>query len=305
MENFLYLLMKKKKKKMKKKIKKNEKKYFLDIIVKRIETIEHFIFILGLIKIKLKEYEKNKNAFAYIELIIKRYLEFKDPELTEESLLILLEIAIEYSPNKIIVLLERALPKFNQNYKICLKLYENYEENGDIQKQLTNSSLANLDLNNFIEFIKGLGNEEKKIQLFKNFGKWNIISRENFLNKENTNNLLLLEGLTKNKLIPPDIPYLTDNKYELTTFYENLINFNETKKVYLDTILNDDKEIKKIISKWFKLFELIEGEEEFDPGLEFIKIIEKYNTVKNIYKSKKYIIPIIFLFQGIIKRRYW
>ena len=156
---------------MKKKIKKNEKKYFLDIIVERIETIEHFIFILGLIKIKLKEDEKNKNAYAYIELIIKRYLEFKDQELTEESLLILLEIAIEYSPNKIIVLLERALPKFNQNYKICLKLYENYEENGDIQKQLTNSSLANLDLNNFIEFIKGLGNEEKKIQLFKNFGK--------------------------------------------------------------------------------------------------------------------------------------
>ena len=156
---------------MKKKIKKNEKKYFLDIIVERIETIEHFIFILGLIKIKLKEDEKNKNAYAYIELIIKRYLEFEDLELTEESLLILLERVIEYSPNKIIELLERALPKFNQNYKIYLKLYEKYEEDGDIQKQLAISSLANLDLNNFIEFIKGLGNEEKKIQLFKNFGK--------------------------------------------------------------------------------------------------------------------------------------
>jgi hypothetical protein len=38
-------------------------------------------------------------------------LEFKDQELTEESLLILLEIVIEYSPNKIIELLESALPK--------------------------------------------------------------------------------------------------------------------------------------------------------------------------------------------------
>ena len=97
------------------------KKYFLDIIVERIETIEYFIFIWGLIKIKLKEYEKNKNAYAYIELIIKRYLEFKDQELTEEFLLILLEIVIEYSPNKIIELLESSLPKFNQNYKNLLK----------------------------------------------------------------------------------------------------------------------------------------------------------------------------------------
>ena len=48
----------------------------------------------------------------------------------EKSLLILLEIVIEYSPNKIIELLESALPKFNQN----LKLYENYEIDGDIQK---------------------------------------------------------------------------------------------------------------------------------------------------------------------------
>ena len=87
---------------------------------------------------------------------------------------------------------------------------------------MANSSLANLDLNNFIDFIKGLRNGEKKNQSLKNFGKQNIKSREN---------LLLLEGLTKNKLITPDISYITDNKYELTTIYENLINFNETKKL--------------------------------------------------------------------------
>jgi hypothetical protein len=132
---FFAFIEEKKEEKDEKENKGERKKYFLDIIVERIETTEHFIFILGLIKIKLKEYEKNKNAFAYIELIIERYLEFKDQELTEEFLLILLEIVIEYSPNKIIELLESALPKFNQN----LKLYENYEEDGDIQKQLANS----------------------------------------------------------------------------------------------------------------------------------------------------------------------
>jgi len=164
---FFAFIEEKKEEKDEEENKEEGKKYFLDIIVERIETIEHFIFILDLIKIKLKEDEKNKNAYAYIELIIKRYLEFEDLELTEESLLILLERVIEYSPNKIIELLERALPKFNQNYKIYLKLYEKYEEDGDIQKQLAISSLANLDLNNFIEFIKGLGNEEKKFNYLK------------------------------------------------------------------------------------------------------------------------------------------
>ena len=48
----------------------------------------------------------------------------------------------------------------------------------------------------------------------------------------------------------------------------------------MDTILNDDKEIQKIFSERFKLFKLIKEEEEYDPGLEFTKIIEKYNTVK-------------------------
>ena len=108
---FFAFINEKKEEKGEKENKEEWKKYFLDIIVGRIETTKHFIFILGLIKIKLKEYEKNKNAFAYIELIIERYLEFKDQELTEEFLLILLEIVIEYSPNKIIELLESALPK--------------------------------------------------------------------------------------------------------------------------------------------------------------------------------------------------
>jgi len=55
----------------------------------------------------------------------------------------------------------------------------------------------------------------------------------------------------------------------------------------LDTILNDDKEIQKIFSERFKLFKLIKEEEEFDPELEFTKIIEKYNTVKEYMEKAK------------------
>ena len=54
-----------------------------------------------------------------------------------------------------------------QNYKNLLKTLWKLEEDGDIQKQLANSSLANLDLNNFIDFIKGLRNGEKKINHLK------------------------------------------------------------------------------------------------------------------------------------------
>ena len=42
-----------------------------------------------------------------------------------------------------------------------------------------------------------------------------------------------------------------------------------------------------MFSKWFKLFKLIKEEEEFDPELEFTKIIEKYNTVKEYMESVK------------------
>ena len=52
------------------------------------------------------------------------------------------------------------------------------------------------------------------------------------------------------------------------------------KKLYLNKILNDDKEFQKVFSKWFKLFKLTKEEEEYDQGLGFTKIIEKYNTVK-------------------------
>ena len=94
------------------------------------------------------------------------------------------------------------------------------------------------EINNFVELIKKLGNEEKKIQLFENLGKDKIVRYEDFLNKEKTNNIDLLSELMKNKLIPEGISYLEDNKDKLTTIFEKLSQFNEKKKVYLDTILN-------------------------------------------------------------------
>ena len=144
-----------------------KKKYFLNTIIERIETIEHFTFIINLIKINLKKDEKNRNVYAFIELFIKRYLDFEDKDLTEESLLIFLEKVIEYSPNRRVEFLRSSLPKFLQNYNIYLKLFEKYKEDDDIQKQLANSSFSNLELNNFVEVIKKLGNEEKKINYLR------------------------------------------------------------------------------------------------------------------------------------------
>ena len=263
------------------------KKYFLNTIIERIETIEHFTFIINLIKINKKENEKNKNANVFIELLIKKYLDFKDEDLDEKSFFIFLEKVIEYSPNKKVELLQSLLPKFRQNYNIYLKLFEKYKEDDDIQKQLAISSFTNLELTNFVELIKQLENEENKIQLFNNLGKEKIVRYENFLNKEKTNNIQILTELMKNKLIPENISYLEDSKDKLTTIFEKLSSFNEKKKVYLDTILNEDKEIQKIFAERFKLFKLIKNEETFDPNLEFTKIIEKYNKVKD-YIEKAY-----------------
>ena len=143
--------------------KENEKKkYFLNIIVERIKTMENFTFIANLIKFSIKKDEKNKNAIAFIELLIKIYLDFEDKDLTEESLLNFLEKVIEYSPNKKVELLKSSLPKFLQNYNIYLKLFDKYKEDNDIQKQLATSSFTNLELNNFIEVVRKLENEEKK-----------------------------------------------------------------------------------------------------------------------------------------------
>ena len=256
-----------------------KKNYFLNTIIERIKTIENFIFIINLIEIELKTNEKNKNAFLFIELLIKRYLSFEDKDLTEESLLNLLDKINKYSPDKRIEVLETSLLKFKQNYNIYATLIEKYKEDNDAKKQLAISSFKNLELNNFIELLKILDSDEKKIQLFENLGKENIVKKEDFLNKEKTSNIQLLQELMKNKLIPPNSSYFKDNKYELTTIFEKLTEFSENKKVY-DTILNEDKKVQEIFIERFKLFKLIKEEKEFEPELEFSKIKEKYNIVR-------------------------
>ena len=184
--------------------------------------------------------------------------------------------------------MKSSLPKFLQNYNIYLKLFEKFKEDDDIQKQLANSSISILELNNFVELVKKLGNKEKKIQLFDNLGKDKVITYEDFLNKDESYNMQLLTELMKNKLIPENNSYFEDNKDKLTIIFEKLSNFNEKKKVYLQTILNEDKEIQNIFSERFKLFKLIKEEETFKPESEFTKIIEKYNKIKgNVEKANK------------------
>ena len=263
-----------------------QKKYFLNTIIDKIKTVEDFTFIINLIKININKEEKNKNAIAFIELLIKRYqdLDFENMDLAEESFEIFLEKVIEYSPSKKVELLKISLPKFNQNYHIYLKLFEKYTDDNDIQKQLAHSSFTNLDLNNFVEIIKGIENQEKKIQLFNNVGKENIISYKDFLNIEESNNIKLLSALMKNKLIPDNISYLDDNKDKLTTIFDKLSNFCEKKSVYLDTLLSEDEKNQKIFDERFKLFQLIK-EGALDPELEFNKIKEKYNKVKDYIET--------------------
>ena len=279
-----------------------KKNYFLNIIIERIKTIEHFILIINLIEIDIKKNEKNKNGFLFIKLLVKRYLSFEDKDLTEESFLILLDNIIKYSPDKRIEVLQSASKKFNQNYNIYAKLIEKYKEDNDLQKQIAISSFVNLESNNFIELLKIMGSEEKKVQLFENLGKENIVKRENFLNKEKTSNIQLLQELMKNKLIPQESSYFKDNKYELTTIFEKLTEFSENKKIYLDTILNEDKEIQKIFNERFKLFKLINEEKEFDPDLEFTKIIERYKRVKDyIEKANNISYQLSFYFKEELK----
>ena len=176
--------------------------------------------------------------------------------------------------------MKSSLPKFLQNYNIYLILFEKYKEDDDIQKQLAISSFKNLELKNLVELIKKIENEEKKIQLFENLGKIKIVSYEDFLNKEKTNNIEFLREFMKNKLIPEGVSYLEDNKDKLTTIFEKLSQFNEKKKVYLDTILNEDKKIKKVLTRKNRITSLLRNNN--DTLEKSINDLDKYiNTYDN------------------------
>ena len=258
---------------------KNFKK-FLDIIIEKIEEIKDFNFIIKLIIIN----EEN-NKIYYIDLLVERYSHFKDDELTDESFMNFLEKALEYkyTLSNILHLLENNLPRFKQNYKIYLQILVKYKHE-EIQKLIANTSYQYLELKNFVALIGNIKEEEQNKGFFNNISE-NVITQEDFLQKENTKNLNLLTELMKNKLIPDSI-YLERNTNMLDIIYNNLSNFKEKKKIYLNTILNEKEEIQKIYAERFQLFKL--AQKDLDSKQKFNEIKQKYIQDKeDIEKAKK------------------
>ena len=125
-------------------------------------------------------------------------------------------------------------------------------------------------------------NEEKKIDYFNNLSI-KIIAYDDFFKLEASDNLKLLMKLIKKNLIP-ESNYLEKNKDILQTIYDKLIKYKETNSKYLDTIINEKKEIINIYSERFKLFKLIKGK-KYDSKSEFNKVKEKYLEVKKYLKN--------------------
>ena len=261
-------------------------KNYLFVIINKVNSIQDFICIIKLTKIKKKQ---NKNE--YINLLIKRYEEFDEIDLTDESFLLLLGKVNDYNQNKRLELIKDCLPRFKQN-NIYLQILEIYNTDNNIKQLIAISSIENLDLYTLIDLIKNIKEEQKK-EYFNNLAnpnnplspkdlqKQNIIDYEDFLKIEETKNLKLLTELMKNGLIPGGI-YLDKSKNSLNDIYEKLSTYDELKSIYLDTIINEKEEIRKIFVKRFEIFKLVKGN-EFDPELEFNKIIDKY------FKAKEYI----------------
>ena len=256
----------------KEKVYTNEFTSFLDVIINQINTIEDLNSIIKIIELK-----EEKNRKEYINLLIKRYSEFNEEELTEESFINLLKKVREYIPEEQLNLLEEFLPKFKQKYTIYLKILETFEEDDDIKEQIAILSNENLELSNIIELIKKLSEDQKK-NYFNNLNQF-IIKNDDFFELESSDNLLLLMELMKNKLIPESI-YLDKTKDLLNTIYEKLTTYNEKKVKYLDTIINEKDENQKIYTQRFELFKLIK-DDKFDSKSEFNKIKNQYLQAKN------------------------
>ena len=143
--------------------------------------------------------------------------------------------------------------------------------------------------------------KKKKLIRYEEKRKGKPIRYEDFINKEETYNIQILTEIMNNKLIP-ESSYLDENKEQLIIIFEKLSTFDEKKKIYLDTILNEEEEIQKIFSERFKLFKLIKEEDKFDSKSEFLKIKEKYYKVKDyIEKAHKISLLLSLYFKETLK----
>ena len=129
-------------------------KTYLFVIINKVNSIQDFICIIKLTKIKKKQ---NKNE--YINLLIKRYEEFDEIDLTDESFLLLLGKVNDYNQNKRLELIKDCLPRFKQN-NIYLQILEIYNTDNNIKQLIAISSIENLDLYTLIDLIKNIKEEQ-------------------------------------------------------------------------------------------------------------------------------------------------
>ena len=264
-------------------------KDYLVVIIKKAHNVADFTSILNLIKIN-----SNENKKIYIELLIERYNAFE--EINNESFMNLLKKVIEYSAEKKLNLLERILGKFGQNYQIYLDIMEEYNNDQNIMREISNISYEILEVDNIILLIKNTKEEKQKNNYFNNFKK-KIISYSDFFIKDGSKNknLKLLIELMRNGLIPYNNIYQKENEKcfsnenfyfketqeILDILYGNLFAFKEKKIIYLDTILNEETDdIQKIFKQRFNLFKIIKGG-NFNNEKEFNNLKDKYYNVED------------------------
>jgi len=250
---------------------------FLKVIIKKINTIENFNFIIKIIKIK-----KENNRIEYINLLSQSYNKFNNEELTEESFINFFGKILEYNPEIKLKKMEEFLPKFNQNYNIYLSILKTFEAD-EIKKEIVKTiavlSIKNLEFPALFKLIESL-DENQKSDYFNNLEE-NIIRENDFFDSNASDNLNLLIELMENELIP-ESNYLEKNKNVLQIIYEKMTTYDDTNAKYYDTIISK----KEIFSKRFELFKLIqEDKNKFKSELEFNKIREEYLEVEKDIKE--------------------
>ena len=247
-------------------------KDYLKIIV---EMSDDLVKLNTILKLTIIIQQDNKDE--YINLLLNKYKNINEIDLNDEcenSFINFFDKVIEYTPKKKLEIINDCLILFRNNYSIYLKIIEKYKDDHEIQEQITkstNKNLENIDI--LIELIKNIKDEEQKKEYFNNLNE-RIITYDEFLKKEDSDNLKLLTQLIKKNLIPESI-YLDKNKDILKTIYDKLSNYGEKKSIYLNTILNKKEEINKIYENRFDLIRLAK-DDKFNPKTEFKKLINIY-----------------------------
>ena len=320
-------------------------KDFLSVIFEKIENIENFNSIIKIIEIKeqsnrdtfitmlidkyskFEDKELTEKSFLNLLSKIKVYCSGKNLEFLEKILDDFLKI-LGKKNNTIYLEILKSLDN-----KLDVELKDEKEEKEKIE--FIKEKVAILSINNLdsfalkIDLIKKL-DEKQKIDYFNNLNSF-VINSDDFFKKETSQNLELLtefvheinsplessekeenneesqngENNLKRQLIPESL-YLKNSKELLNKIYNNLINYDEKKENFSETIIkiiNDEtqekQEIYNLKIERFELFKLIN--DKFDSQSEFDKIKNEYEEVsKDIVKANE----ILDLLSNYYKKKY-